>query len=131
MNQGQIRQNSACSTTATTQGVANDENCQPGTYYYVNYGQIVTSPNPADQQSALTNPGTNCRTRLAQCKSTTIPTQIPVGTLTCVAVNAIPGGCPNNSSNFLRVGVQHDREQPDDLRWGSTSIIEGRLVTGG
>ena len=99
MNQGQIRQNSACSTTAITQGVANDENCQPGTYYYVNYGQIVTSPNAADQQSAKTNldqlpysTGTG--------PSTIIPTQIPVGTLTCVAVNAIPGGCPNNSSNF-------------------------------
>jgi hypothetical protein len=99
MNQGQIRQNSACSTTATTQGVANDENCQPGTYYYVNYGQIVTSPNPADQQSALTNLD-QLPYSVGSGKSTTIPTQIPVGTLTCVAVNAIPGGCPNNSSNF-------------------------------
>ncbi|MEI9968572.1 MAG: hypothetical protein WDM87_08105 [Terracidiphilus sp.] len=45
-NQGQIRQNSACSTSATEEGIVNDQNCQPGTYYYVNYGQIVTSPRP-------------------------------------------------------------------------------------
>jgi hypothetical protein len=99
MNQGQIRQNSACSITATQQGIVNDENCQPGTYYFVNYGQIVTSPSTADQQSALTNLDQTPYS-VGSGKSTTIPTYIPVGTRTCVAVNALPGGCPNNSANF-------------------------------
>jgi hypothetical protein len=98
-NQGQIRQNSACSTSATIEGIANDENCQPGTYYYVNYGQIVTSNNPTDQQTALQNldqlpysTGTG--------SSTNVPLLIPVGTRTCVAVYAVTGGCPNNAANF-------------------------------
>lgn len=97
MDQGQIRQNSACSASATAAG----NNCSPGEYYYVNYGQIVTSPNPADQQSALANldqlpysTGTG--------RSTQIPTLIPSGVLTCVpGVNTVSAaGCPNNVANF-------------------------------
>ncbi len=98
-NQGQIRQNSACSTSATQEGIANDENCQPGTYYYVNYGQIVTSPDPIDQQSALANLD-QLPYSTGSGKNTNVPLQIPLGTRTCVAVYAIPGGCPNNSANF-------------------------------
>ena len=94
-DQAQIRQNSACSTSATAAG----NNCEPGTYYYVNYGQIVTSSNPGDQATAKANldqiPYTN-----GTGKGTTIPTLIPVGQRTCVSVNAVPGGCPNNAANF-------------------------------
>ena len=93
-DQAQIRQNSACSTSATAAG----NNCDPS-YYYVNYGQIVTSNSPVDQATAKANldqiPYTN-----GSGKSTTIPTLIPVGTRTCVSVNAVPGGCPNNAANF-------------------------------
>jgi len=94
-DQAQIRQNSACSTSATAEG----NNCTPGTYYYVNYGQIVTSADSGDQATAKANldqiPYTN-----GTGKSTTIPTLIPVGQRTCVSVNAVPGGCPNNAANF-------------------------------
>ncbi len=98
-NQGQIRQNSACSASATQAAIAGDLNCQPGTYYYVNYGQVVTSNNPVDQQSALANLD-QLPYSTGSGKGTAIPLQIPVGTLTCVAVYAVPGGCPNNSANF-------------------------------
>jgi hypothetical protein len=95
MNQGEIRQSSACSTSAAQQG----NNCSPGEYYYVNYGQVVTSPSPTDQQSALSNLDQLPYSQGAG-KSLTIPTLIPVGTRTCVSVYAIPGGCPNNAANF-------------------------------
>jgi hypothetical protein len=98
-NQGQIRQNSACSTTATASAIVNDQNCQPGTYYYVNYGQIVTSNNPSDQQSAKANLD-QLPYQVGTGKATTVPTLIPVGDRTCVSVNAVPGGCPNNAANF-------------------------------
>ena len=89
-NQGQIRQNSACSASATQAAIANDQNCQPGTYYYVNYGQVVTSNSPTDQQSALANLD-QLPYSTGVGKGTTIPLQIPVGTLTCVSVYAVPG----------------------------------------
>jgi hypothetical protein len=94
-DQGQIRQNSACSVSATEEG----NNCEPGKYYYVNYGQIVTSNNPVDQQTTKANldqiPYTN-----GTGKGTTIPTLIPVGVRTCVSAYAVSGGCPNNAANF-------------------------------
>ena len=93
-NQTQIRQNSACSNSAISEG----NNCSPGEYYYVNYGQIVTGNIRADQQSAKTNldqlPYHN-----GSGKSTTIPTILPTGTLSC-ATATITGGCPNNGANF-------------------------------
>jgi hypothetical protein len=97
-NQGQIRQNSACSASATLAG----NNCSPGEYYYVNYGQIVTSNNPADQQSALANldepPYSN-----GAGVGLTIPEFIPLnGAGSCVTggSNVTPQGCPNNVANF-------------------------------
>jgi carboxypeptidase family protein len=94
-DQAQIRQNSACSTSAATEG----NNCEPGKYYYVNYGQIVTSASAVDQASTKANldqiPYSN-----GTGKSTSIPTLIPVGTRTCASVYAVPGGCPNNAANF-------------------------------
>ena len=93
-NQTQIRQNSACSNTAIAEG----NNCTPGDDYFVNYGQIVTSSNPIDQQSAKTNldqlPFHNGTGR-----STSIPTTLPTGTLSCASAT-IAGGCPNNGANF-------------------------------
>ncbi len=101
MNQGQIRQNSACSTSATQAAIANDLNCQPGEYYYVNYGQIVTSPNSVDQQTALQNLDQSPYST-GSGKGTTIPTYIPAGVRTCVSgVNTVgSSGCPNNAANF-------------------------------
>ena len=101
-DQAQIRQNYACSTSATNQSIQNYLNCTPGSIY-INYGQIVTSPDPVDQQSAKTNldqlpysTGTG--------KATRLPTTIPVGTAgtTCSAPYAISNtqGCPNNAANF-------------------------------
>jgi hypothetical protein len=49
-NQTQIRQNSACSASAISEG----NNCSLSDYF-VNYGQIVPGNSAADQQSALTN----------------------------------------------------------------------------
>ncbi|MGO8759929.1 MAG: carboxypeptidase-like regulatory domain-containing protein [Terracidiphilus sp.] len=101
MNQGEIRQTSACSNTAYTQAEAKYYNCIPGSDYYVNYGQIVTSNLPADQQSALQN--------LDQLPYSTgsgsnlnVPTIIPLNQGTCFpkGSNATPSGCPNNAANF-------------------------------
>jgi hypothetical protein len=94
-NQTQIRQNSACSASAISEG----NNCSPSDYF-VNYGQIVASNSPADQQSALTNldqkpiaSGTG--------KSTTIPLTLPVGIGSCSASQSVSSaGCPNNGANF-------------------------------
>jgi Carboxypeptidase regulatory-like domain len=93
-NQTQIRQNSACSNTAIAEG----NNCTPGDDYFVNYGQIVTSNSPIDQQSVKTNldqlPYHNGTGR-----SISIPTTLPTGTLSCASAT-IAGGCPNNGANF-------------------------------
>jgi len=95
-DQAQIRQNSSCSNSAIKAG----GNCDPS-YYYVNYGQIVTSANSVDQKAALQNldqvPYTTGSGRGIQA-----PTTIPVNSGTCVAVNAISNtqGCPNNAANF-------------------------------
>jgi Carboxypeptidase regulatory-like domain len=106
MDQAQIRQNSACSASAITAGIANDQNCQPGAYYYVNYGQIVTSPSAADQQSAKANLD-QIPYSTGSGSGTVVPTFIPAspaGTVgsSCVAgVNNInANGCPNNAANF-------------------------------
>ena len=92
-NQTQIRQSSACSNSAIAEG----NNCSPSSYY-VNYGQIVAGNTPADQQSALTNldqlPYHNGTGR-----STTIPTVLPTGVLSCASAT-VAGGCPNNGANF-------------------------------
>jgi len=96
MDQAQIRQNSACSATATSAG----NNCEPGKYYYVNYGQIVTSNSKTDQQSALANLD-QLPYSTGSGKGLTIPSFIPVNTGTCASVYAVPNqGCPNNASNF-------------------------------
>jgi hypothetical protein len=69
----------------------------------VNYGQIVTSSNPADQQSAKINldqvPYVN-----GSGKGITVPTLLPVGQKSCTSSDAVlsngVNGCPNNGANF-------------------------------
>ena len=99
-DQAQIRQNYACSNSATQQSISNFLNCTPGSVF-INYGQIVTSPDPADQQSALNNLD-QLPYSTGSGKSRQLPTTIPVGSGTCVAVYAISNtqGCPNNAANF-------------------------------
>ncbi len=95
-NQTEIRQTSACSNTAIDAG----SNCEPGQYYYVNYGQIVTSPATVDQQSALTNLDQK-PVYSGSGRTTSIPTTLNIGQGACTAVNALPNGtCPNNGANF-------------------------------
>jgi hypothetical protein len=96
-NQTEIRQSSACSNTATAAG----NNCSPGKYYYVNYGQIVTANDTADQQSALANldqkPVYN-----GSGSSITIPTTLNVGQGPCTVGNGTITSttCANNGANF-------------------------------
>ncbi|WP_109489292.1 TonB-dependent receptor [Occallatibacter savannae] len=99
-NQAQIRQPYSCSNTAIQESIDNYLNCTPGGYY-INYGQLVTSPDPADQESTRANldqlpysSGTG--------KGTRLPLTIPVGQGICNDALAIPGTntCPNNAANF-------------------------------
>ncbi|HEY9127707.1 MAG TPA: hypothetical protein VIM62_11305, partial [Acidobacteriaceae bacterium] len=103
-DQTEVRQSSACSNTATAAG----NNCDPS-FYYVNYGQIVTSADPTDQQSAKANldriPFVN-----GTGKGITIPTLLQPGQVNANNVNICPSssqtsgpngaGCPNNGANF-------------------------------
>ncbi|MGB7546972.1 MAG: carboxypeptidase regulatory-like domain-containing protein [Terracidiphilus sp.] len=99
-DQAQIRQNYACSNTATTYSINNYLNCTPGDVY-INYGQIVTSPAPADQASALANLD-QLPYSTGSGKGTRLPTVIPLNTGTCVSAYALQSGsgCPNNAANF-------------------------------
>jgi hypothetical protein len=98
-DQAQIRQNNGCSTTAIA-AFGGGNNC--GQYRsYLGYGQIVTSPNGTDQQTALANldqipfaTGTG--------KSTQLPLNLGNGDSYCNA-NVYTSGtttCPNNAANF-------------------------------
>jgi hypothetical protein len=88
-NSTEIRQSHGCSATS-----ADSFNCE---HNFV-FGQVVTSNSPADQQSALTDldqlPFHN-----GSGRTTTIPTTLPVGTLSCTKAT-ISNGCPNNGANF-------------------------------
>jgi hypothetical protein len=99
-DQAQIRQNYACSNSAIAASQANYLNCTPGSYY-INYGQIVTSPDPNDQQSTLHNldqvpyvTGTG--------KGIRSPLTVPNGSGLCSDPYVIQGtnSCPNNAANF-------------------------------
>jgi hypothetical protein len=105
MDQGQIRQNYSCSNSATSAAVtaANNYtylNCLPGSVF-INYGQIATSPNGADQQTALANLD-QVPYSTGSGKSLRVPTLIPLNQGTCLAVYSVsPGsGCANNAANF-------------------------------
>jgi Carboxypeptidase regulatory-like domain/TonB dependent receptor len=105
-NQAQIRQNNGCSATAI-KDFDGENNCNEFRSY-LGYGQVVTSKDPGDQQSALGNldqvpfsTGTG--------KGTQIPLKLqlqpqnggPQGTCTLEALT-ISGTstCPNNAANF-------------------------------
>ena len=107
-DQTQIRQSSACSSSALAyvpaDGAQNQgNNCAAG---YVNYGQIATSPSTSDQQSALANLDQKPY-YTGSGTSTVIPTTLPIGVensqgvVLCTAYNAVSSkGCPNNGANF-------------------------------
>jgi hypothetical protein len=99
-DQAQIRQPYSCSNSAIAESQANYLNCTPGSYY-INYGQLVSSSDPADQESTRANldqiPYSNGTGR-----GTRLPTTIPVGVGICSSAYAISNtsGCPNNAANF-------------------------------
>jgi hypothetical protein len=91
-NQAQVRQNDACSAAATA---VKGSSCYED---YVNYGQIATSSNGSDQQSALqqldripytTGTGTG----------TVVPNYIPAGTANTYCATS-SSQCSNNGTNF-------------------------------
>ncbi len=91
-NQTQVGQASACSNTAT----ANDY-CDTS---YLAYGQVVTSNQSVDQQSALNNlyklPVVN-----GSGRSLTVPTTLTNGQGPCTTYGyASAAGCPNNGATF-------------------------------
>jgi hypothetical protein len=98
-DQAQIRQNNGCSTTAIS-AYAGDNNC--GTFRgYLGYGQVVTSNDPADQQSALANldqvpysTGTGIAVMLNP--------KLQSGQSYCTPSGFVAGQtyCPNNAANF-------------------------------
>jgi hypothetical protein len=102
-NQAQMRQNNGCSATAISD-FGGENNCNQFRSY-LGYGQVVTSNNPVDQQSALANldqvpfaTGTGKGTRLP-LQLSLIP---PQGTCTLSAQTIAPANtnCPNNAANF-------------------------------
>jgi hypothetical protein len=98
-DQAQIRQNNGCSASAIA-SFGGENNC--GEFRsFLGYGQIVTSANPTDQRSALTNldqvPFAN-----GTGKSTQLPLALGNGNSYCNA-NVYTAGtttCPNNAANF-------------------------------
>ena len=103
-DQAQIRQVHACSDSAIAASQANFLNCTPGDYF-INYGQIVTSPDPNDQQSTLHNldqipyaTGSGRTTKLPL----TVPDRSQGGPPACSAPYYIANTstCPNNAANF-------------------------------
>jgi hypothetical protein len=101
-NQAQIRQNNGCSATAIS-AYGGDNNCN--TFRgYLGYGQVVTSNDPVDQQSALGNldqvpfsTGSGKGTRLPL----TLGLTPPQGTCTLSALTITgTSTCPNNAANF-------------------------------
>jgi hypothetical protein len=103
-NQTAIRQSSACSNSAITEangpsGNKDYGNCSSSDYY-VNYGQIVTSNDSVDQQSALTNLDQKPITS-GSGKSLVVPLYLQPGQGSCTASNTVgAAGCPNNGANF-------------------------------
>jgi len=98
-DQAQIRQNNGCSATAISADYGYN-NCN-AYRSYLGYGQIVTSNDPTDQQTALTNldqvpfsTGTAKSTRLSPLL------QIGQGTCTAALTVANTSTCPNNAANF-------------------------------
>jgi hypothetical protein len=104
-DQAQIRQNNGCSATAIN-AYGGGTNCNQYRSY-LGYGQVVTSADPADQQSALGNldqvpfsTGTGKATQLPLTLQLN-PPQGPQGTCTITPLTiAGTSACPNNAANF-------------------------------
>ena len=96
-DQAQIRQNNGCSATAISQG---DNNCSTFRSF-LGYGQVVTSNDPIDQQSALTNLD-QVPVSSGTGKGTQLPLKLNVGQGTCTASLTVTNQsyCPNNAANF-------------------------------
>ena len=105
-NQAQIRQNNGCSATAI-KDFDGENNCNQFRSY-LGYGQVVTSKDPGDQQSALANLD-QVPFSTGSGKGTQIPLKLqlnpaqggPQGTCT-ISESTIAGttACPNNAANF-------------------------------
>lgn len=98
-DQAQIRQNNGCSTTAIN-AYGGDNNCS-AFRSYLGYGEIVTSNDPGDQQSAMANLD-QLPTANGTGKSTRMPLQLQNGQGYCTPGLFIGGQttCPNNAANF-------------------------------
>jgi hypothetical protein len=98
-DQAQIRQNNGCSSTAIA-SFGGDNNC--GTFRsYLGYGQIVTSADPGDQQTAKTNLD-QIPFATATGKATQLPLTLTDGQSYCNTDIYVTGQsyCPNNAANF-------------------------------
>lgn len=102
-DQAQIRQNNGCSLTAI-QAFGGGTNCNEFRSF-LGYGQIVTSADPTDQQTAKQNldqvpfsTGTGRSTQLPL----TLSLNPPQGICSIPSLTIQPGGtqCPNNAPNF-------------------------------
>ena len=105
-NQAQIRQNNGCSATAIND-FKGENNCNQFRSY-LGYGQVVTSSDPGDQQSALGNldqlpfsTGTGKATQLPLTLQLLPQNGGPQGTCTIQALTiAGTNTCPNNAANW-------------------------------
>jgi hypothetical protein len=98
-NQAQIRQNNGCSASAIS-AFGGDTNCNKFRSF-LGYGQIVTSNNPTDKQTALANLD-QVPYSTGSGSSTQLSPQLQIGQGTCTSALAIVGQstCPNNAANF-------------------------------
>jgi hypothetical protein len=98
-DQAQIRQNNGCSATAISAD-GGYSNCNKYRSY-LGYGQVVTSNNPTDQQTALTNLD-QVPYSTGSGKSTQLSPLLQIGQGTCTSALTIAGTntCPNNAANF-------------------------------
>jgi Carboxypeptidase regulatory-like domain len=98
-NQAQIRQNNGCSSTAIS-AFGGDNNC--GAFRsYLGYGQVVTSNDATDQQSALANLD-QVPFASGSGKSTSLSPKLSNGQSYCTPNLYVTGTsyCPNNAANF-------------------------------
>ena len=98
-NTAQIRQNNGCSTTAIAD-FGGSNNC--GQYRsFLGYGQVVTSNDPADQQSALANLD-QVPYATGSGKGTLLSPKLSNGQSYCTPNLYVAGQtyCPNNAANF-------------------------------
>lgn len=98
-NQAQIRQNNGCSATAISAD-GGSSNCNKFRSF-LGFGQVVTSNDPTDQQTALTNLD-QVPYSTGSGKSTQLSPLLQIGQGTCTSDLTIAGTttCPNNAANF-------------------------------